>query len=134
MIAKTKKLKKIARKKSSGKTNFSRFFFALLAILAITFLAISNWRLGQKRLSLAERFKTLEKETKILEEKNKELEAQISYASRESFLEREARERFNLKKPGEEVVAVVPPEETEEKKNIEVPKSFWQQFLEKLSL
>ena len=66
-----------------------------------------------------------------MEEKKQKLEAGISQTGMESYLEKEARERFNLKKPGEEVV-VFTKEKTEPKKQSEQEKTFWQKIYEKL--
>lgn len=60
-----------------------------------------------------------------LEEQRSQLETQAEAAGEESFLERVAMERLNLKRPGEEVVVFeMEPEETEvasEETNL----SFW---------
>ena len=76
----------------------------------------------------------LEKEIAAQEKKNEELKSSLNSASQESYLEKEAREKFQLKKPGEKVVAVLPPEETPETKPAESPKNFFEQILEKLGL
>lgn len=49
-------------------------------------------------------------ETKITEltKKKQELEAYLEELQQREAIEREAKERFNLKKPGEEVVVVIP--------------------------
>jgi len=49
----------------------------------------------------------------------------------EEYLEQTARERLNLKKPGEQVVAIVPPEKQEEKQQL-TKQNFWQKILEKI--
>ena len=77
-------------------------------------MVVSNFKMGRKRTELNSRIENLRKEIQILEEKHEALQAQISETSKEYYLEKEARERFNLKKPGEEVVTILPQEETEE--------------------
>lgn len=74
----------------------------------------------------------LEKEIDDLERKNEELKSGLNSASQESYLEKEAREKFQLKKPGEKVVAVLPPEEIPEPVLKEPSKNLWQIILEKL--
>jgi cell division protein FtsL len=134
MIAREKKIKKSNRPQIPYQKIFLKIGLGLLIILGITALTISNLRLKEKRLSLETRIDTLKRETEALEKKNADLQAQISQSSDESFLEKEARERFNLKKPGEQVVTVLPPENFEEKKIEESSKNLWQQFLEKFGL
>lgn len=101
-----KKIKRI--KKSHFENIFFSIFFALLFLLIIGFLFYSNLKIGQRRQELNLQIKALKEEIQILEQKSKELQARISDGSKEQhFLEKEARERFNLKKPGEEVVTIL---------------------------
>lgn len=112
------------KKRKSYQTLFFSVLLGLLTLIVIGFLIISNWRINQKRTEYKARIEALEKEIQILEEKSKELESQISQASSETFLEKEAREKLGLKKPGEEVVVVLPPKESKEEKTKE-EKHFW---------
>jgi len=75
----------------------------------------------------------LEDQIKALQEKKAKLQAGISASESESFLEKEAREKLGLKKPGEEVVVVMPPKETAGGKTQE-NKGLWQKILEILHL
>jgi len=59
------------------------------------------------------------------------LEAGISQGQSETFLEEQAREKLGLKKPGEEVVTVLPPKETTQN-TTQQNKSLWQKILQKL--
>ena len=45
-----------------------------------------------------------------MEEKKHNFQAQLNPSKQEEYLEKEAREKLNLKKPGEEVVTVLPAE------------------------
>ncbi|PIP23245.1 MAG: hypothetical protein COX90_00125 [Candidatus Nealsonbacteria bacterium CG_4_10_14_0_2_um_filter_38_17] len=134
MIARPKKFKKRICPKIPYQGIFLKITLGLVIILGIIALTSSNLRLKQKRLSLETRSEALKKEIEALEKKNTDLQAQISQTSSESFLEKEARERFNLKKPGEQVVTILPPESGEEKKIGESSKNLWRQFLEKFGL
>lgn len=107
MIAKTKYFKR-------GGLNRKIFFYVLSGtlLLAITlFLISTNLKINQRKKGLDSELAALEKEIRTLEEKNQKLKAEISNEQNENFLEAEARERLGLKKPGEEVVVVLPPEE-----------------------
>lgn len=123
----------VAKKQRIKKTSRQNLFFSVLlgsAILIIVgYLVVSNLRINQKRGELEYQRRVLEEKIQELELKRQGLEAQISQTLEEDYLEKEAREKLNLKKPGEEVVAVLPSEE-EEKKPAE--RSFWEKILDKI--
>ncbi len=50
----------------------------------------------------------LQAELNALEAKKSQLQAQVSESTNDEYLDKEARETFNLKKPGEEVVTILP--------------------------
>ena len=120
MIAKFKKNKR----EEKQSVTFSIFLGLLLAIV-VGFLVISNFRINQKRVELNEQRDYLQRQLMILESERSRLQAQISQSVGEDYLETEARERFNLKKPGEEVVAVLPPDDEDEQKE---EKQWWNPF------
>lgn len=139
MIIKKRKFNKVKtasslRRKKAGsslQTIFFSIFLGILILAAIGFLVFSNLQINKRRTELTLRLESLKKEIEILVEKNQELTAKIPQVQKESYLEKEARERLNLKKPGEEMVVVLSPDKSEEEKP-EEQKSFWQKFLEKL--
>lgn len=141
MITKIRKFKKtkvpsLFRRKRSiafSRTILFPTISVLVILIVIGFLIASNWRINKKRSELNLKIENLKNEIEVLEEKRQELSAGISQIPTESYLEKEARERFNLKKQGEEVVVVLPPEESQEEK-AEEKKSLWQRILEKLGL
>lgn len=100
---------------------------------ALLFLANSNWKLYKKRGAIENQIAVLQNEVAELEQKNEELQSDIAEAQTPEYLERVARERLNLKKPGEEVVAVVIPE-SQETVSQEQEKSWWEKLLEKIGL
>ncbi|MFC1630062.1 septum formation initiator family protein [Patescibacteria group bacterium] len=118
------------RDSSSLQSAFFPLFLGILLFAAVGFLIFTNLQRNKQRLELNSRIEGLQGEIMVLEERKQELSAGISEVSNESYLEKEARERFNLKKPGEEVVVVVPTEEKDEEQ--EEQKSFWQKILQKL--
>jgi len=124
MIAKDEKIKKASR--------HNVFFSVLLGVLIFTvigFLIVSNWRINQKRTEYNAQLEILRTELQALETKRQQLQAQIYQTSEESYLEEEARERFNLKKPGEEVVIILPAEEED---SAEQEKGFLEKVLDKI--
>ncbi len=106
MIAKYKK-----NKKESQSSVFFSILLGIIILIVIGFLVISNFKINQKKAELTSQIETLREEVRILEERRQILEARIFQAGKEEYLEWEARERFNLKKPGEGVVIILPPEE-----------------------
>lgn len=118
-------VKKLRRaKKESYQNIFFSVFLVFLFVAVIGLLFVSNWRLSQKRTELNSRIEVLKQEIGVLEKQNQELKTKISESQKESFLEKEAREKFNLKKPGEEVVVVVP-EESKKENPKEKEKIWW---------
>ncbi len=107
-------------------------FFGFLILTVVGFLVFSNFRISQRRAMLNSQIERLKTEIKAAEEKKLQLQSQVYESSREEFLEKEAREKLNLKKSGEEVVAVLPSEEdkTEEPQK----QSFWDKILGKIGL
>jgi len=104
-----------------------------MILATISFLIFSNLKINKKRVELNVRIENLKKGIKVLEREKQDLSAKIFQVGTEDYLEKEARERFNLKKPGEEVVVILSPEEGQEEKLGE-QKSFWQRILEKLGI
>ena len=133
MITKIKKNRN-RDKRRKGINQTSLFFSVLISfliLLIIGFLIFTNVNIALRRAELTERAEELRKEIQILEQKNKELRAKIIRAQEPDFLEEKAREELGLKKPGEEVVVILPIEEDVEEP-VEEEKSFWQKIWEKL--
>jgi cell division protein FtsL len=135
MLSKSKK-----NKKSSRREIIFPIFIAILVILGIAFLAISNLRINKRRQELISQIQKLEEEIKAQEKQNAELQAGVSQVLDQNYLEQEAREKLGLKKSGEEVVSIQKVE-TEENKKEEVkkeiispwnPKSWWEWIKNKL--
>lgn len=121
-----------SKKKKSFQVILFSVLFCLSAIALAAFLIISNLRINKKREGLISQIKVLKEEIQILEGKNEQLKAGVDQTQSESYLEKEARERLGLKKPGEEVVAIkqLAPEEPEE---VEKEKSFWEKVWDKIT-
>jgi len=77
------------------------FFFMVIALVA---LLLNFVRESYHKYQLSEEISGLETEVKRLEGRKQQLAGLMEYFEQESYLEREARQRLNLKKPGEKVV------------------------------
>ena len=82
--------------------------FVLLIILILICWAITQNLSRQKMVS--EESKRLEKEILELEKQNLELSSLIEYFASQEYIEKEAREKLNLGKPGEKIV-IMPQEQ-----------------------
>ena len=129
MVAKGKNFKR----DDSSESKFLPIILGILFLAIVGFLVVSNFRINKKRTELQSQIKGLEEQIKTLQEKKAKLQAGISASESESFLEKEAREKLGLKKPGEEVVVVMPPKENSEGK-VQESKTFWQKILQLLHL
>jgi cell division protein FtsB len=124
MIAKRRKKKK----------SIQGIFFSILVIffvISITaLLLVSNFKIRERRKELISQIEILKKEIQNLEKKNQEMKAGISESQTEDYLEKEAREKLGLKKPGEEVVAIKKIQSEKKPNEVKEEKSLWQKFLE----
>ncbi len=107
-----------------NKSKFLNIFGFGFFIIIIGFLVVSNIKLSERRDQIGLQTQILKNEIQILEQEKEKLQAQVSQTKLESYLEKEARERFNLKKPGEQVVTFVK-EKSEQKQETEQEKGFW---------
>ena len=123
MVAKFKAIKKTASS-SSLQDMFFPFLMVGIITAIVLFLVVSNYRINQKRMELGSRVDELRKEIQALEMRRQSLEVKVSQSDQESYLEKEARERFNLKKPGEEVVAIIQPDAKSEESKA-AAKQWW---------
>lgn len=83
----------------------SKFFIALL-ILAIGWLGFSLYKVWVKKMGIDAEIEALRRKSRSLEEENKQLTETIEYLRTDDFLEKEAKEKLNLQKPGEKVIIV----------------------------
>ena len=124
MIAKRRK------KKKSFQEIFLSVLFVFFTLAIIGLLTVSNLKIRERRKELLAQIETLEKEIQNAEKKNQELKAGISESQTEDYLEKEAREKLGLKKPGEEVLAIKKIQSEEKQKEQKEEKSLWQKILE----
>ena len=95
-------------------------------MLAIS-LSYSATRMVRSVLKVQTESEEMTRKIEDLERKKKELELAIAEIQTREAVEREAKTRLNLKKPGEEVVVVVP--EKKVSASQAPPTSFWSKFI-----
>lgn len=96
---------------------FSSKFFLVVLVAILLMLGFSVSREWYRKHQLQLEYRSLQSEIDKLENKNGEIATLIEYLKNDEGLEKEARRRLNLKKPGESVVVIVPPASSGEKKS-----------------
>lgn len=93
----------------------------------IGFLAYQNIKIHQKRSELQTTLSILEEQVVELSERKSELEEGIGEVQSEEYQEKVLREQGLYKKPGEEVVTILPPEETQSETSVkeEKKRTWW---------
>lgn len=66
---------------------------------------------------------------KFEEEKNKELQQKIVEMKTDEGIEKKLREKFQIKKPGEQVVIILNPESPNNEQSTDVKQTFWDKIL-----
>ena len=112
------------KKKRLLKRVYHSVFLVILATIVLGFLGFTNWKINKKRAELREEIETLEREIKILKEKNAALKRVISQAQSEQYLTKKAQEQGYFRE-GEKPVVVLPPKEKENEKEVLEEKSSW---------
>ena len=127
MIAKKGKFKK----DGSG---FQDKLFAVLIVVFLVgtaaFLIVSNARVNKKRADMINQINELQEEIRTLEERNELLKTGLSETETDVYWEEKMREQ-GYKKPGEEVVVVLPSEE-QANGGAQTEKGLWDKIKEKL--
>ena len=108
MVAKEKPQRK--KDNSSRDTIIAIVIFLVLVVAPITFLIFNNVRMQQKRNELVEQERALRAQLEQLEERKIDLEATIESINSVDSQEKILREQGLYKKPGEEVITIVPAE------------------------
>lgn len=106
------------------KLSKTQIITSVLLLFFIIFLIISNIKIKIQRDVINNQIKGLEKEVSILEQKNNQLKESILQSGSREYLEKTAREQFNLKAPGEEVIVIS--KEKEESTQEQKKQSFFQ--------
>lgn len=99
-------MKEFQDKKRIRKIIFSRFSLAILLVILII-LSVSTVKVYLKSRKASLKNDQTIAQIEELEKKKKELEDRIAKLQTEGGLEEEIREKFNVQKPGEEVLNIV---------------------------
>lgn len=85
---------------------FSSKFFLFLILLVFIGMVLSVANVSYNRHLIAKELDALKSEIEKMKSDNKDLSKMIEYYSSQEFWEKEARQKFNLKKEGENVIMV----------------------------
>lgn len=103
-------------------------FPSMLLVLGLglgLFLIFHNIRIYQKRVELQERAEILKGQIASLEKSKSELESAIQAGLTPEYQEKVLREQGLYKKPGEEVVTILPPEQVQEEQKQQQGNRVW---------
>lgn len=90
------------------------FIIFLIVILILVVIALG--RESYRYFKISQEIKSLERRVEELEKSNEELSKMGEYFQSEEFLEKEARLKLNLARPGEKLIIVKMPEGLEEER------------------
>jgi cell division protein FtsB len=93
---------------------WKRFLVIAVTLGVVGFFAQGVYQLYKKSTFIHEERQKKEETLKALVAERQRLESEIEFLKSQSAIEREAKSRLNFKKPGEEVVVVVPEEKPAE--------------------
>ncbi len=103
----------MAKQKNNFKKILSSKIFLFLMSLVLIVLAVNVGQESYRKHKLVKEIDQLKNEVERLEGGNHELANLMEYLKQETYLEKEARIKLNLKKPGEKVVIVPQNQESE---------------------
>lgn len=93
-----------------GKRFFSSKWLLLASLFILIFFSVNLVREFLNRRDLDKDINVLQEQINSLEGKNQELAGLIDYFKSLDFVEKEARTKLNLRKPGEQIIIVPKPE------------------------
>lgn len=91
----------------------------LLAIAALGYIGFSTFQETKKKQQIEDEINKLKKEAEEINRENLNLEEKIYYLESDEFKQREAKEKLNLRSPGEQVVVIKPSLTKQEDENLE---------------
>ncbi|MCL5093555.1 MAG: septum formation initiator family protein [Patescibacteria group bacterium] len=91
--------------------------FKMIGIFLFIYLVVMLGRTTYLNYNSSKQVKNLKSEIEALKEQNKKLADELEYLKSPAYIEKVARQRLGLKKPGEEVMVVVPDESGERVEN-----------------
>lgn len=96
-----------------------------LTVLAVLFFLGQNLRVYLRKIEYRQDLINVQSEVSSLESQERQLEFQTDAMDEEIFLERLARERLNLRKPGEQVIVFEIEEENQDNLTNQGENNFW---------
>jgi len=113
----------------------------ILVIVVIVFILIALAKETYKKNQIQEEIKSLQEKARQIDKDNAEIQDKISYLESKDYQEKEAKDKFNLQNPNENVVVIKPSivkeEAPEEKKSEDIiidekktinPVKWWRYF------
>jgi len=122
MVAKNREM----RKGGSVKKTIVLTLLMIILVFVAGVLIVSNLEIRRRRVAIGIQAENLDKQIKELEEKNKELERSMAQVGSQEYLEKLAREQFNMKSPGEEVVVISKEKQKENTPEQKEKETWWQ--------
>jgi hypothetical protein len=117
----------VQRKKSpSFGSLFYSSFFSIILLVFLLLMSVSFIKTFGRSQDIKRRINNLEAEISILEGDRTNFLKTIEYLKTDFYKEKEAREKFGLKKPDEKVIVILPEEENQGKKDEENINKWWQ--------
>ena len=110
---------------------FLIWFILFTAVIGIViFLVVANFKMAKRKADVNNKIEEYKTEIANLQEESEKIKSGLFDAGNNN-IEREIRERLDFKKPGENVVVVVPPKESGESNTTE-QKTFWENVLDSI--
>jgi len=81
-------------------------------LLGFIWLSVQLVNVFYRKYKLNKEIEDLKAQISSSEKSNRQISAMLDYLSSQNFLEKEAREKLNMKREGEEVVIIEPPKES----------------------
>lgn len=122
-------MKEFKQKRDFNKKFFSPASFAVVSIIAII-LIISTFKIYVKSRNAQLKNERATQELADVEKRRAELEAEMAKLGTDSGLEEEIRDKFNVKKPGEEILAIVDKSPENDKINSDEGRGFFSKIWE----
>lgn len=85
-----------------------KIFLVIISLVFLSFLAAELYSFSARQHSLKSDFQEAKTRLEKLKTDQASLEAELEYLSNPLNLSKEMRSRFNLKKPGENMIIIVP--------------------------
>jgi len=113
-------------------------FFFVIGVIILVLLIASFAREFSRRYYLQQEIKSLQDQINGLDTQNQQFSQLINYFDTNNFTEAEARLKLGLKKPGEEVVVINQPDDSnttittaDQEANLSAPAKWWQYFFKR---